>query len=84
MSALTVPQVKLPPKAGRKGVRKAEDMTPTQRTALATPEGFGRAFLGLPMYPPQRAVLRDVAAEGAKVVFRCGNEVGKTSVVLPI
>lgn len=78
-------QVKAVPKTGRKGTRKLEDVPDRLRQALATPEGFAVGVLGLPgndqaLYPAQGAVLRDLTPEGAKVVWRCGNEVGKTSV----
>jgi len=80
-------QVRAVPKTGRKGQRKLADMSDKQRMALATPEGFAMCVLGFDgqdrrpaLYPEQQAVLRDLTPEGAKVVWRCGNEVGKTSI----
>jgi len=85
----TPAQLKLVPKTGRKGARKLEDMAPAQQAAFATPEGFAMLCLGMDgkegrptLYPQQRAVLRDMTFDGSKVVFRCGNEVGKTSIIV--
>lgn len=50
--------------------------------ALATPDGYAEVRLGMKLHPKQAAVLRDVFKPGSRVVFRCGNEVGKTRKVL--
>ena len=50
---------------------------------LATPDGYAEHRLGMKLHPKQAAVLRDVfSRNGARVVNRCANEVGKTRRVL--
>lgn len=49
--------------------------------ALSTPAGYARVKLGKKLHPKHEAVLRDLAVTGSRVLFRCGNEVGKTSSV---
>lgn len=49
--------------------------------ALATPWGYARVKLGKTLHPKHEAVLRDLYQPGSRVLFRCGNEVGKTASV---
>lgn len=61
--------------------RRWSDLSSKEKDFLATPVGFGRNILKMPLYPKQEAVLNDLAKPNSRVVFRCGNEVGKTSMV---
>lgn len=47
--------------------------------AMARPWTYAQARLGMKLHPKQAAVLRDLYEPGSRVLFRCGNEVGKTS-----
>jgi hypothetical protein len=47
--------------------------------ALARPWTYAQARLGMKLHPKQAAVLKDLYQPGSRVLFRCGNEVGKTS-----
>lgn len=49
--------------------------------ALARPWTYARVKLGKKLHPKHEAVLRDLYQPGSRVLFRCGNEVGKTSSV---
>ena len=47
--------------------------------ALSRPWTYAHSRLGMKLHPKQAAVLRDLYEPGSRVLFRCGNEVGKTS-----
>ena len=49
--------------------------------ALARPWTYANARLGMTLHPKQEGVLRDLYEPGGRVLFACGNEVGKTSKV---
>jgi len=49
---------------------------------MATPSGYARLRLGFNLHPKQAAVLEAIFNRKSRVVFRCGNEVGKTQVVV--
>ena len=49
--------------------------------AMARPWTYAKAKLGKTLHPKHEAVLRDLYPEGSRVLFRCANEVGKTSSV---
>jgi phage terminase large subunit len=55
--------------------------TETVARMLGDPVNYARVRLGLKLHPVQAAVLRDLFRRGSRVSFRCGNEVGKSSVV---
>ena len=48
---------------------------------LSRPDLYAEHRLGMKLHPKQAAVLRDLFKPQSRVSFRCGNEVGKTSVV---
>lgn len=48
---------------------------------LALPDTYAVERLGKKLHPVQSSVLRAVFKPGSRVSFRCGNEVGKTSIV---
>lgn len=49
---------------------------------LSTPDGYAEHRLGMNLHPTHREVLKSVfAKQGAKVSFRAGNSVGKSSTV---
>ena len=56
-------------------------MTDRELKALVYPDAWGEAALGFKYHPKQKAVLRALGRDGARILARCGNEVGKTSVV---
>ena len=47
--------------------------------ALARPWSYAKQRLGFDLHPKQVGVLRDLYQPNSRVMFRCGNEVGKTS-----
>src|SRR6478736_5919259 len=49
---------------------------------MATPSGYAKLRLGFNLHPKQAAVLEGIFKKKSRVVFRCGNEVGKTQVVV--
>lgn len=49
---------------------------------IATPEGFAKHVLNISLYPWQRAVLKDLASQDARVALRAANGSGKTSTVI--
>ncbi len=49
--------------------------------ALATPDGFAELYLGMKLYPKQKAALRAIMPIGARVSFASCNEGGKTAIV---
>ena len=55
-------------------------MTELELTAryLADPAEYARVRLGMKLHPTQAAVLRALFQPKSRVVFGCGNEVGKT------
>ena len=59
-----------------------ERLSEAQKRVLATPAGFARGYLGIPLYPAQEAVLNDLAPLGARVSMRTCNESGKTQCVI--
>ena len=52
-----------------------------QAVNLARPDLYATHRLGMNLHPTQAAVLRDIFTPSSRVSFRCGNEVGKTSVI---
>lgn len=48
---------------------------------LSTPDGFAELYLGMKLYPKQKAALRAIMPEGARVSFASCNEGGKTAIV---
>lgn len=59
-----------------------EKLTDRQKRVLATPAGFARLYLDLPLYPKQEAILNDLAPHGARVSVRTCNESGKTRCII--
>jgi phage terminase large subunit len=51
----------------------------TAAEILATPAGFARGILGLPLYDSQAAILTELERQGTKISAVCCNEAGKTS-----
>lgn len=49
---------------------------------ISTPDGFAKHILGLSLYPWQKAVLKDLASQDARVALRAANGSGKTSTVI--
>lgn len=49
---------------------------------ISKPSGYAQHRLGFQLHPVQAAVLDAIFKIKSRVVFRCGNEVGKTQVVL--
>lgn len=47
--------------------------------AISRPWTYAQFRLGMKLHPKQVGVLRDLYEPGSRVVFACGNEVGKTS-----
>lgn len=70
---------KLKPRKGAKGAKPKQTDAEVAAAALARPWTYAPARLGMRLHPKQAAVLRDLYEPGSRVLFRCGNEVGKTS-----
>lgn len=73
------PQVKTVPKTGRKGKRKLSDLKAEHRQVFATPSGFAKFVLKMPLSAKQAELVDAVAPQGSNVVGVFCNEGGKTT-----
>lgn len=66
------------PKTPKKKQKSPEEII----QEISTPDGFAKHILGLSLYPWQKAVLKDMAQQDARVALRAANGSGKTSTVI--